>query len=261
MKDTINNRWIDLAENIGKSTGAFCNTVPDAHPYILVTWTDNMRSVLLLSHEMGHGGHGVLAQRYQRLSNVRGSMFFTEAPSIINEILVGDYIAAQTGDKRMRCWLKMQFLMTYHHNFVRHLIEGDLQRRLYVLAEKGHPITASVLSKVQGEILEEFWGDEVEIDEGARLTWMRQPHFYMGLYPYSYSPGLVIGTAVAKMIREEGGKVVDTWLEVLKTGGAKPPLELAKMAGVDMTDPAVIRTAVEYVGSLVDDIVAFFSEQ
>ena len=115
-----------------------------------------------------------------------------------------------------------------------------------------------MLSKVQGEILEEFWDGEVEIDDGAKLTWMRQPHYYMGLYPYSYSAGLTVGTAVAKMIQEEGQPVIDKWLEVLKAGGTKPPVELAKMAGVDMTKPEAIRKAVDYVGSLVDEVEKSF---
>lgn len=260
MAQGLKNRWIDLADNIGKSTGAFCFSVPGVHPYILVTWADSMRNVLILSHELGHGGHGVLSQRYQRLSNSRSSLYFVEAPSIINELLMGDYIRSQTNDPRMHRWLNMQLLMTYHHNYVRHLIEGELQRRIYVLAEQGQPITANVLSKVQGEILEEFWGEEVEIDDGARLTWMRQPHYYMGLYPYSYSAGLTIGTAVAKAIREEGKPMVDKWLEVLKAGVTKPPVELAKMAGVDMTKPEAIRTAVDYVGTLVDGVVQGFKK-
>jgi len=258
MEDALQNRWIDLAENIGKSTGAFCYGVPDAHPYILVTWADSMRNALVLAHELGHAGHGVLSMRYQRLSNVRGSMFFTEAPSIINELLVGNYIGSETTDPRMRRWLNMGFLLTYYHNFVRHLIEGELQRRIFALAEQGQPVTATLLSRVQGEILEEFWGGEVEIDDGARLTWMRQPHFYMGLYPYSYSAGLTIGTAVAKDIAEQGQVVIDKWLEVLKAGSTKPPLELAKMAGVDMTEPAAIKKAVDYVGYLVDEVVKSF---
>jgi oligoendopeptidase F len=260
MAEGLKNRWIDLADNVGKSTGAFCSSVPEVHPYILVTWTNSMRNALILAHELGHAGHGVLSQRYQRLTNTRASMFFVEGPSIINELLVGNYIGAQTTDPRMLRWLNMNFLMTYHHNFVRHLIEGELQRRTYVLAEKGQPITAPLLSKIQGEILEEFWGGEVEIDDGARLTWMRQPHYYMGLYPYSYSAGLTIGTAVAKAIQEEGQPVVAKWLQVLKAGGTKSPVELAKMAGVDMTEPAAIRKAVDYVGSLVDQVVESFQE-
>ncbi len=258
IAQALNNRWIDLADNIGKASGAFCNSIPGVHPYILCTWVDQMRSVLLLSHELGHAGHGVLSQRYQRLTNARTSMFFLEAPSTINELLVGNYIKSQASDGRMERWLAMQLLMTYHHNFVRHLIEGELQRRIYRLAEQGQSITAATLSRVQGEILAEFWGDTVEIDEGARLTWMRQAHYYRGLYPYSYSAGLTIGTAVAQAILEEGQPAADRWTSVLKAGGTKPPMELAKMAGVDMSKPGTIRSAVNYVGSFVDVVVDGF---
>jgi oligoendopeptidase F len=254
----LRNRWVDLADNVGKSTGASCNSVYGVHPYILITWTNRMRNVLTLSHELGHAGQGVLSQRYQRPANTRPSMFFIEAPSTINETIVGNHILSGTSDVKMRRWLIMQFLMTYYHNFVRHLIEGELQRRTYALAEKGQPITANVLSNVQADILSEFWAGEVEIDDGARLTWMRQPHYYRGLYPYSYSAGLTIGTAVSKAIREEGKPSVDRWLSVLKAGGTRKPIELASMAGVDMTKPDAIRGAVAYVGLLVDEVVKSF---
>ncbi len=258
VKTAVENRWVDLADNVGKATGAFCNPIYDVHPYILMTWTDNMRNVLTLAHELGHAGHGILYQRHHKLTNSRGSMFFTEAPSTINELLVASYILNKTTDQRMRRWVIMQMLMTYHHNYVRHLIEGELQRRIYALAEEGQTITASVLSRVQGEILEEYWGDELVVDEGARLTWMRQVHYYVGLSPYGYSAGLTVGTAVTKAIQEEGQPAVDRWLKVLETGGTKPPLELAKMAGVDMEKPEAIRQAVNYVSALVDELIENF---
>ncbi|MDP2859206.1 MAG: M3 family metallopeptidase, partial [Bacillota bacterium] len=183
----LKNRWVDLADNVGKTTGAFCSSVYGVHPYVCMTWSNRLRNALTLAHELGHAGQGVLSQRYQSLANTRPTMFFIEAPSTINEILVGHHILSQKADVRTRRWLVMQLLKTYHHNFVRHLIEGELQRRTYPLAEKGQPITASVLNTVQGEILEEFWGGEVEVDDGARLVWMRQNHYYRGLYPYTYS--------------------------------------------------------------------------
>jgi oligoendopeptidase F len=254
----LENRWVDLADNVGKQTGAFCSSVYGVHPYISMTWGNSLRNALTLAHELGHAGQGVLSQRYQRLANTRPTMFFIEAPSTCNETLVGDYILSQSKDRRRRRWLIMQFLKTYHHNFVRHLIEGELQRRTYALAEKGQPITATVLNRVQGEILDEFWGGEVEIDDGARMVWMRQSHYYRGLYPYSYSAGLTIGTAVAKAVREEGEPAAGRWVDVLKAGGTKKPLDLAKMAGVDMTKPDPIGEAVAYVGSLVDEVVNSF---
>ncbi|MDP2871199.1 MAG: oligoendopeptidase F, partial [Bacillota bacterium] len=265
IAEGLRSRWIDLADNVGKSTGAFCNPVYGVHPYILITWTGSMRDALVLAHELGHAGHGVMSQRYQPLANSLDAskpldpvVAFVEAPSTINELLVGQHILDRGTDKRMRRWVIMQLLATYHHNFVRHLIEGELQRRTYALSEQGRPLTEAVLSKVQGDILEEFWGGVVKIDDGARLTWMRQPHYYMGLYPYTYSAGLTVGTALAQAIREQGAPVVDRWLSVLKAGVSKKPLELALMAGVDMTRPEPIRRAVGFVGRLVDEVVESF---
>lgn len=258
METALKERWVDLADNVGKSTGAFCSSPYGIHPYILVTWTDNMRGAFVLAHELGHAGHFALANHYQRSSNTRPSMYFVEAPSTMNELLLGQHILAKSEDKRMRRWVIMQFLGTYYHNYVTHMLEAELQRRIYGLAEAGRPITATTLCEQKGEVLSNFWGDAVEIDDGARLTWMRQPHYYMGLYPYTYSAGLTASTAVAQLIREEGQPAVDRWLQVLKAGGTMTPLELMKLAGVDMSTPDPIRKAVAYVGSLVDELEQSF---
>jgi oligoendopeptidase F len=247
-------RWVDLADNIGKSTGAFCASPYGAHPYILTTWQDNMRAAFTLAHEFGHAGHFFLANKNQRVMNVSPSTYFVEAPSTMNELLLGQYLLAETNDLQMRRWVILQLLGTYYHNFVTHLLEGEYQRRVYALAESGTALTATKLSEVTGAVLSEFWGDTVEIDEGAALTWMRQPHYYMGLYPYTYSAGLTVSTAVAQMIQEEGQPAVDRWLEVLRSGGTMKPLDLIKQAGVDMTKPDAIRKAVSYVGTLIEGL-------
>ncbi|CAH2713761.1 Oligoendopeptidase F, plasmid [Neobacillus rhizosphaerae] len=247
-------RWVDLADNIGKSTGAFCSSPYGAHPYILITWQNNMRGCFTLAHEFGHAGHFYLANKNQRIMNVRPSMYFVEAPSTMNEMLLGQHLLAGTEDKQMRRWVILQLLGTYYHNFVTHLLEAEYQRRVYALAEAGKALTAKTLTELTGEVLAEFWGDTVEIDEGASLTWMRQPHYYMGLYPYTYSAGLTASTAVAQMIQEEGQPAVDRWLDVLRAGGTMKPLELLKHAGVDMSTSDPIRKAVAYVGSLIDEL-------
>ena len=197
MKKALTERWVDLAENVGKATGAFCSSPYGVHPYILITWTDTMRGAFVLTHELGHAGHFYLAQANQRYVNTRPSLYFIEAPSTINELLLSQHLLKNTDDTRMKRWILLQSLGTYYHNFVTHLLEGELQRRVYALAEAGKPITASVLSKEKKEVLQSFWGDAVEIDDAASLTWMRQPHYYMGLYPYTYSAGLTAATAVA----------------------------------------------------------------
>lgn len=253
-------RWVDLADNVGKSTGAFCSSPYGSHPYILITWQNTMRGCFTLAHEFGHAGHFYLANKNQRIMNVRPSMYFVEAPSTMNELLLAQHLLATTDDKRMRRWVILQLLGTYYHNFVTHLLEGEYQRRVYALAEEGQALTATTLTEIKTNVLSTFWGDSVEIDEGAGLTWMRQPHYYMGLYSYTYSAGLTASTAVAQMIKEEGQPAIDRWLDVLRAGGTMKPLELMKHAGIDMSKPDAIRQAVSYVGSLIDELEHSYQE-
>ncbi|ANC22416.1 oligoendopeptidase F [Bacillus cereus] len=260
IKKGFKERWVDLADNVGKSTGAFCSSPYGSHPYILITWQNTMRGCFTLAHEFGHAGHFYLANKNQRIMNVRPSMYFVEAPSTMNELLLAQHLLATTDDKRMRRWVILQLLGTYYHNFVTHLLEGEYQRRVYALAEKGQALTATTLTEIKTNVLSTFWGDSVEIDEGAGLTWMRQPHYYMGLYAYTYSAGLTASTAVAQMIKEEGQPAIDRWLDVLRAGGTMKPLELMKHAGVDMSKPDTIRKAVSYVGSLIDELEHSYQE-
>jgi oligoendopeptidase F len=254
IKTALSERWVDYADNVGKSTGAFCSSPYGAHPYVLMTWPDTMRGAFTLAHELGHAGHFYLAGKNQRMTNTRPSRYFIEAPSTMNEMLLGNYLLKNTEDTRKRRWVILQLLGTYYHNFVTHLLEGELQRKVYNLAEKGEPLTADLLSKLKLEVLKNFWGDSVEMDEGAGLTWMHQPHYYMGLYPYTYSAGLTVSTLVSRQILEEGKPAVEKWLEVLKAGGTMKPLDLIKKAGVDMSRPEPIHEAVEYVGKLITEL-------
>ncbi|MEC0127448.1 oligoendopeptidase F [Paenibacillus pabuli] len=259
VKRAFSERWVDYADNAGKSTGAFCSSIYGSHSYILISWANNMRGAFTLAHEVGHAGHFMLAGKYQRLTNTRPSLYFIEAPSTMNEMLLADHLLKRSDNPRMRRWVILQLLNTYYHNFVTHLLEGELQRRVYALATKDEPITAKTLSQLKGDILSEFWGPDLVVDEGAKLTWMRQPHYYMGLYPYTYAAGLTASTAAAQLIREEGQPAVDRWLEALKSGGSLTPQELMKLAGVDMSGPEPIRSAVAYVGSLVDELERLYS--
>ena len=257
---TMGQRWVDRSDNIGKSSGAFCASPYGVHPYILITWSDTMRNVFTLAHELGHGGHFGLAMQHQRYVNTRPAMPFVEAPSIMNEMLLAQHILGKNSEPRMRRSVIMQVLGTYHHNFVTHLLEAELQRQVYALVESGQSITAAGLNQLKGDILGAFWGDTVEIDDGARMTWMRQPHYYMGLYPYTYSVGLVASTAMANMIQDEGQPAVQRWLGVLKAGGSMKPLELMQFAGIDMSTPEPIHQAVAYVGTLVDELERAFAD-
>ena len=250
----LNERWVDYADNIGKQSGAFCASPYGSHPYILMTWTNQMRGAFTLAHELGHAGHFYLANHYQKLMNTDVSTYFVEAPSTLNELLLAEHLLQNTTDKRKKRWIISELLGTYYHNFITHLLEAEFQHRIYQLAENGVPLTADVLCEQKTEAIANFWGDTVKLDEGTGLTWMRQQHYYMGLYPYTYSAGLTVSTAVLQRIKSDPDVAISDWLDVLKAGGSLTPLELTKKAGVDMLDPETIKSAVSYVGDLIDQL-------
>ncbi len=259
IKQAYNDRWIDYCDNIGKSTGAFCTTPYGSHPYILISYQDNMRSAFTLAHELGHAAHFVLTNKEQRIFDTEVSTYFVETPSTINEMFLGQYLMKQTEDPQMKRWVIMQLLGTYYHNFVTHLLEAEFQRRVYKMAEENISLTTKALCDTKLAVIRGFWGDAVEVDEAAGMTWMRQPHYYMGLYPYTYSAGLTASTAIAQQISEEGQPSVDKWLNVLKSGGTQKPEDLLKMVGIDMTTPAPIIKAVDYVGGLISQLEALYA--
>ncbi len=248
-------RWIDYAQNQGKGTGAFCSSPYGVHPYVFITFQDKMRDALVLAHELGHAGHGVLANNAQPFFNTRSSMYAIEAPSTMNELLVGNHMLKTTEDNDVKKFVISSLLSTYYHNFVTHLLEAHYQRNVYELAEQGAPLTAQTLNNLKLDTLKGFWGDSVEIDDDAGMTWMRQPHYYMGLYPYTYSAGLTASTAIAAKIFSGDTQAITDWLEYLKLGGSRKPLELFKAAGMDLSTDKPVQDAVAYVGSLIDQLI------
>lgn len=248
-------RWIDFAQNKGKSTGAFCASPYGSHPFILISWTNKMREVFVLSHELGHAGNFYLTQKNQNIFNSRPSRYLVESPSTMNEMLMANYLMKNTEDKRMKRWVLASMISrTYYHNFVTHLLEAAFQREVYKIIDSGGSVHAELLNKLKREVLEKFWGDAVIINEGAELTWMRQPHYYMGLYPYTYSAGLTIATEVNRRIVEEGQDAID-WLEVLKSGGIYSPVEFANQVGVDITTEKPLLSTIEYIGEIIEEII------
>ncbi|MBD7913241.1 oligoendopeptidase F [Clostridium cibarium] len=261
VKRAYNERWIDFAQNNGKSTGGFCASPYGSNSFILLSWSEKMAEVFTLAHELGHAGHFKLCNENQNIFDVNVSTYFVEAPSTMNELLMANYLLQTNKDKRFRRWVLSSMIShTYYHNFVTHLLEAAYQREVYRIIDKGGSVQASTLSKIKKEVLEKFWGDDVKMIDGAELTWMRQPHYYMGLYSYTYSAGLTIATEVSKRILKEGKTAIDDWRKVLKEGGTKTPIELAKMAGVDISTDKPLIDTVYYIGSIVDEIIKLTEE-
>ena len=258
-------RWIDFARNVGKSTGGFCAGVYRQRSYVLLSWNDRMADVFTVAHELGHAGQSLMSDAARSIYENNPSLYLVEAPSTMNELLLANHLLARAGDdKRFRRWvLASQVSNTYYHNFVTHLREAWYQREVYRIIDEGGSVNAEVLSDIFRRNLETFWGDDVELPAGAELTWMRQPHYYMGLYSYTYSASLTVSTQAMLAMREggeAGTAAVRRWKEFLAAGGTLPPVEHAALAGVDITGEGPLRATIDYIGSLIDEICALTAE-
>lgn len=255
LETAYNNRWIDFAQNKGKETGAYCASPYFTHSYVFISWTGKMAETFVLAHELGHAGHFKLAQDHQNLLESEASMYFVEAPSTMNEMLMANYLFNSSNDPKFKRWVIGSILSrTYYHNMVTHLLEAAYQRKVYQLVDEGESLTAPILNKIMLDVYETFFGNVVEMTDGVELTWMRQPHYYMGLYSYTYSAGLTIGTVVSQKIKNEGQPAVDNWLNTLKAGSSMSPVELAQTAGVDITTEAPLKATIKYISELVDEL-------
>ena len=257
VKEAYRDRWIDFARNQGKSTGGFCASPYGKNSYILLSWNERMADVFTLAHELGHAGHFKACNSAQSVFDTDVSIYFVEAPSTMNELLMAHYLLKTSDDRRFRRWvLSCMIGNTYYHNFVTHLLEAAYQREVYRIVDEGGSVNAQTLNRIMKETLQKFWGDAVEIDDDAALTWMRQPHYYMGLYSYTYSAGLTVATQVCRRIETEGQCAVEDWKKVLSAGSTKDPAQLAALAGIDITTEKPLLDTIEYIGELISEIEA-----
>ncbi len=261
IRTAYEKRWIDFAQNQGKSTGGFCASPYGRNSFILLSWNNKMSDVFTLAHELGHAGHFRLCNGAQSIFDTDVSTYFVEAPSTINELLMAHYLLKTSGDRRFRRWVLANIVgNTYYHNFVTHLLEAAYQREVYRLVDDGGKVQAETLNGIMRDTLQKFWGDTVELTDGAELTWMRQPHYYMGLYSYTYSAGLAIATQMCGRIEREGESAVGDWKKVLAAGSTKTPVELAAMAGIDITTDGPLLDTIETIGGMIDEICRLTEE-
>ncbi len=255
VKTAYRDRWIDFAQNAGKSTGGFCASPYGKNSFILLSWNDRMSDVFTLAHELGHAGHFKSCNSSQSIFDTDISTYFVEAPSTMNELLMAHYLLKSNPDPRFRRWvLSCMIGNTYYHNFVTHLIEAAYQREVYRMIDEGGSVNAETLSRIMKETLQKFWGEDVIISDDAALTWMRQPHYYMGLYSYTYSAGLTIATQVCRRIEQEGTAAVEDWKKVLAAGSTLDPAGLSSLAGIDITTDAPLLNTIAYIGKIIDEI-------
>lgn len=250
-------RWVDFAANANKDSGGYAADPYKVHPYVLMSWTGRMSDVYTLIHEIGHSGQFIFSDNHQSYFNTHMSTYYVEAPSTFNELMLSDYLEHQFDDPRQKRFaLAHRLTDTYFHNFITHLLEAAFQRKVYTLIEEGGTFGADQLNAMMKEVLTDFWGDAVDIDDDAALTWMRQAHYYMGLYSYTYSAGLVISTAGYLNLKHNPNGAKE-WLDFLKSGGSRTPLDTAMLIGADIATEKPLRDTIQFLSETVDQIISY----
>lgn len=253
-------RWVDFAANANKDSGGYAADPYRIHPYVLMSWTGRLSDVYTLTHEIGHSGQFIFSDNHQSYYNTHMSTYYVEAPSTFNELLLSDYLENQFDSPRQKRFaLAHRLTDTYFHNFITHLLEAAFQRKVYDLIEAGGTFGAETLNAFMKDVLTDFWGDAIEIDDDAALTWMRQSHYYMGLYSYTYSAGLVLSTAGYLNLKQKANGAKE-WLDLLKSGGSKTPLETAMIIGADISTDKPLRDTIQFLSDTVDQIIAYSEE-
>ncbi|NLJ83564.1 MAG: oligoendopeptidase F [Halanaerobiaceae bacterium] len=244
LEDGFNNGWIDVYENKGKRSGAYSSSCYGVHPYVLMNYTDSLDNMFTLAHEMGHALHTHYSNENQPYVYADYKIFLAEVASTLNEILLLHHLLENTDDVLKKKYLINHYLEQFRGTVFRQTMFAEFEKIIHEAAEAGQPLTAEFLNETYHRLNVEYYGPDIIIDEEIDLEWARIPHFYYNFYVYKYATGFSAATALANRILEEGKPAVESYLEFLKSGDSDYPLNILKRAGVDMSSPEPISTAI-----------------
>ena len=254
LREAFANRWIDRYENVGKRSGAYSSGAARPHPYILMNYKDNLDSQFTLVHELGHSMHSWHSTKHQPISTSDYVIFVAEVASTCNEVLLMKYLMAHTEDKTERAYLINHFLDQFKGTVYRQTMFAEFELMMGQMAEKGEVLTADVLSEKYGELNALYFGPEMARDPGIALEWARIPHFFYNYYVFQYATGFSAAVAIANRIIKEGAPAVADYKKFLSGGSSADPISLLKIAGVDMSSPEPVNSALAYFGELIDEM-------
>jgi len=265
VQQSFASRSIDVYENDGKRSGAYSAPVYGVHPYMLLNHNDTLDAVFTLAHEMGHNMHTVLAHAHQPFVYSDYTIFVAEVPSTFNEALLLEYLLARSSDPRERIVLLEHAIENMAGTFFSQVLFADYELQAHRLAESDEPITAEILSALYAQLLRDYYGDALDEDPLARLTWARVPHFYQSpYYVYQYATCFASAARLAEQILDDDGAAktaaVERYLDLLKSGGSDYPMNQLQRAGVDLREPDTVAAVIDrfdgLVGRLERDLVA-----
>jgi oligoendopeptidase F len=236
---------VDVFPSRDKDSGASSNSVYGVHPFIKMNYLNRFDDVSTLTHELGHAVHTHLSNTTQPYLSSRYVPFLAEVASTCNEALLSKYMVAHAADDTERAWLLSELAESIRTTIYRQTLFAEFELAVHRLAEAGEPITAEKLNEIYGGLLRDYYGPGYTIDPHDAVEWAYIPHLYYKYYVFVYATGMSSGIAIAERIAAGEEGAAEALLEMLSAGSSKPPLELLAGAGVDLTGPDAIASALE----------------
>ena len=252
-KSGFEDRWIDVYPNKGKTGGAFSSGSYDSNPFILTNFTGTLDSVSTIAHEMGHSMHSWFSKNTQAFQNANYPLFVAEVASTVNENLMIEQLLKDCTDPRERLFLLNEYLEGFKGTVYRQTMFAEFEKKAHALAERGEALDPATLNAVYRELIEQYFGPALVIDDEVQYEWSRIPHFYRPFYVYVYATGYSTAVALSEGILRDGAPAVKKYLEFLSLGGSQYPLDELRHAGVDLTTPAPVETALEKFAAVLAD--------
>ena len=258
LKRAYNEKWIDVYENKGKTTGAFSCGVYGVHPYVLLNYTDKYDDAFTLAHELGHSMHSWFSSQEQAYVNSDYCIFVAEVASTVNEVLLTRYLLSIEKDKKKRAYILNHLLEGFRTTVFRQSLFAEFEMKAHELYEKGTPLTAQALNQLYHDLNATYYA-AAEGTEKTDVEWSRIPHFYRAFYVYQYATGFCSAVAIADLILNHGG--AENYLKFLGTGGSMYPIDELKIAGVDLTTPQPIDSALRVFEETLNEFEQLMTQE
>ncbi|MCA9938686.1 MAG: oligoendopeptidase F [Anaerolineales bacterium] len=253
-RGALQDRWVDVYPNQGKRMGAYSTGAPGTHPFIFMSYVDDLFSMSTLAHELGHSMHSYFSRENQPLVYARYTLFEAEVASNFNQAMTRGYLMENSTDPAFRIAVIEEAMSNFHRYFFIMPTLARFELEIHERAERGEPFTADDLINLMADLFAEGYGDELQMDrERTGITWaMFATHLYSNFYVYQYTTGISAAHALAERILRHEPNAVDNYLAFLKSGGSRYPLDSLRLAGVDMLSPEPVEQTFKVLGRMVD---------
>jgi oligoendopeptidase F len=253
--------WIDVHENLGKRSGAYSSGVYDTQPYILLNWSDQLSDTFTLAHELGHSVHSFLASRHQPFIYGDYPIFTAEVASTCNELLLLEHLLKETGDRERRLFLLDHHLMQIVGTVVRQAMFAEFELRIHEQGEARETLTAESMGDLYHDLLVDYWGPSVTLDPArSRRSWSRIPHFYYDFYVYQYATAYAAAAVFSRTILADVAGARERYLDILRSGCSRYPVETLAAGGVDMMSRAPFGEVFALFTRRLDEIERLLAE-